>query len=280
MSGRVPFPGDGHTPLGEDVGVRRLALLALVAALAGCGDGEDGATTARTTTAAPGPTRTSTVLVYLLRDGKVAAARRTVTHSGDVEAAAVRALISGPTAPEARAGLATGIATETRLGSLRIVNGSARVSLVRPEADEDEPSGEWAVAQVVYTLTQFPRVQGVVFEGTRVLGKGLTRKDMEEWTPAILVESPVVGEAVTRPIRVAGTANTFEATLMLRVEADGRKVAERFVTATSGSGQRGTFDATIAVPRSVKGSIVLVAFESSAANGRPIKLVRIPLRLQ
>lgn len=260
--------------------VRRVALLAVLAALAGCSDGDDAASTARTTTAAPGPTQTSSVLVYLLRDGKVAAARRSVTHSGDVEAAAIRALVAGPTAAEARAGLATGVPTDARLGSLRIVNGSARVSLVQPEADEDEPSGEWAVAQVVYTLTQFPQVEGVVFEGTRVLGKGLTRDDMEDWTPAILVESPVVGETVSRPIRVTGTANTFEANVQLRVESGGRKLAERFATATSGNGQRGTFEATIAVPRAVGGAIELVVFESSAATGREINVVRIPLRLR
>jgi germination protein M len=262
--------------------VRRALLLAVAAALAGCGDGDTSATTAarETTTTAPGPTRTSSVLVYLLRDGKVAAARRSVTHTDDVEAAAIRALIEGPTPAEARAGLATGVATETRLTSLEIVNGSARVALARPEADEDEPSGEWAVAQVVYTLTQFPRVEGVVFEGTRVLGKGLTRKDMEKWTPAILVESPVVGEPVTGPIHVTGTANTYEANVMLRLEARGRKLVERFVTATSGNGVRGTFEATVAAPAGVTGPVTLVAFESSAATGRPVNVVRIPLRLQ
>jgi hypothetical protein len=123
-------------------------------------------------------------------------------------------------------------------------------------------------------------VEGVVFEGTRVLGKGLTRNDLEKWTPAILVESPVVGETVTSPIRVTGTANTFEANVLLRVESGGKKVVERFVTATSGSGRRGTFDATIRVPRALGGPIELVVYESSAATGREINVVRIPLRIQ
>jgi germination protein M len=261
--------------------VRRAALLAVLAALAGCGDGDTSATTvSRETTTTPGPTQTSSVLVYFLREGKVAAARRTVEHRGDVAAAAIRALVEGPTAEEASAGLATAVVPETRVGSLSIVNGSARIELIQPEIEEEDVVTTASVAQVVYTLTQFPSVRGVVYEGTRVLGAGLTRKDMEEWTPAILVESPVLGETVSSPIRVTGTANTFEATLMLRVEAGGRKVAERFATATSGSGQRGTFDATIAVPPRVSGRIVLVAFESSAVNGEPINVVRIPLRLQ
>jgi hypothetical protein len=108
----------------------------------------------------------------------------------------------------------------------------------------------------------------------------MTRKDMEEWTPAILVESPVVGEAVRSPIRARGTANTFEANFILRLEARGKKLAERFVTATSGSGERGTFDATIAAPAGTTGPVTLVAFEPSAEDGRPQHVVRIPLRLQ
>jgi germination protein M len=261
--------------------MRRLLLVALAAAtLTGCADGEESARTTATRTTTPQPLQTSDVLVYFLRDGKVAAARRTVDHNGDVAAAAIRALIAGPTAEEARAGLATAVVPETRLGALSIVNGSARIELVQPEIEEEDVVTTASVAQVVYTLTQFPSVDGVVYEGTRVLGPGLTRKDMEEWTPAILVESPVVGETVRSPIRVTGTANTFEATLMLRVEAGGRKVAERFVTATSGSGQRGTFDATIAVPGRVSGRITLLAFERSAADGREMNGVRIPLRIQ
>lgn len=258
--------------------MRRLSVIAIATAVAGCGYGDESATTRATTVTQP--TRTSAVLVYFLRDGKVAAAKRTVQHTGPVASAAIHALIEGPTAEEARAGLATAVVPETELRSLSVVDGSARIALAQPEIEEEDVVTTASVAQVVYTLTQFPSVRGVVYEGTRVLGPGLTRKDMEEWTPAILVESPVVGETVTRPIRVTGTANTFEATLMLRVETGGRRVAERFVTATSGSGQRGKFDATIAVPERITGRVTLVAFERSAADGSEINVVRIPLRLQ
>jgi germination protein M len=259
----------------------RLALVLLAAfALAGCGHGESSPTTTADRTTTVQPVRRSSVLVYFLRDGKVAAARRSVEHTGDVAAAAIRALIAGPTAGEADAGLATAVVAETRLRSLSIVNGSAQIALDRPEIDEEDVVTTASVAQVVYTLTQFPAIRGVVYEGTRVPGVGLTRADMEEWTPAILVESPVVGETVPSPIRVTGTANTFEANLILRIEARGRKLAERFVTATSGNGTRGTFDAAIAAPAGATGPVTLVAFEPSAADGRPQHVVRIPLRLQ
>ena len=276
---------------------RTLPLLACAALLAACSGDDDeraatttavtttAASTATATTAPPAttaerPATTSSVLVYFLREGKVAAARRSVEHTGDVAGAAIRALIEGPTAAESDAGLATAVPAETRLQSLTIVNVSARIALERPEIDEEDVQTTASVAQVVYTLTQFPTVRGVVYEGTRVPGAGLNRKDMEEWTPAILVESPVVGETVRSPIRVTGTANTFEANVMLRVEAGGRTLAERFTTATSGSGQRGTFDATLAVPSGSPRRIVLVAFESSAEDGRATNVVRVPLRLQ
>ena len=258
--------------------MRRIALLLAVGALAGCGGGGESATTTRTTT--PGPEQTSNVLIYLIRDGKVAAARRTVTHTGDVESATMRALLAGPTPAEARAGLATGIPTEARLGAFAIRNGSVRIALVQARTEEDEPSGRWSVAQIVHTLTQFPRVEGVLFADTRVPGKGLTRADVEDLAPAILVESPTVGETVESPIRVAGTANTFEANFIVRLVAGGKKLAEHFVTATSGNGTRGTFDETIVAPAGTKGPVTLVVLEQSAADGSEQNVVRIPLTLQ
>ena len=57
----------------------------------------------------------------------------------------------------------------------------------------------------------------------------------------------------------------------------GIRAAWRFVTATSGSGARGTFDTTISFPHT-GGPITLVAYEPSAENGKPIHVVRISLK--
>jgi hypothetical protein len=82
---------------------------------------------------------------------------------------------------------------------------------------------------------------------------------------------------VTSPLRVHGTANTFEATFDLEIRnSSGVKVAWRFVTASSGSGTRGTYDTTISFPHT-GGPITLVAYEPSAENGKPLHVVRIPL---
>src|SRR6266508_562810 len=107
---------------------------------------------------------------------------------------------------------------------------------------------------------------------------GLTLHEADEQTPIILVESPVSGDAVTSPLRVSGTANTFEATLQLRLVQDGRKLYEHFVTATSGSGQRGTFEWEI--PYKATGAATLEAFEYSAADGSETHKISIPIRLR
>jgi hypothetical protein len=80
---------------------------------------------------------------------------------------------------------------------------------------------------------------------------------------------------------VTGTANTFEATFEYELtDTDGRIVDDHFVTATSGTGTRGTFDFTTAayeIPFDGVGA--LIVFERSAKDGSRINLVEIPVRM-
>jgi hypothetical protein len=145
------------------------------------------------------------------------------------------------------------------------------------------------LAQVVYTLTQFPTIELVRFaldgEPVEVFGgEGLImdhpvgRADYDQWTPLIFVESPAVGDTIANPVRVHGTANTFEATFVVQIlDADGTILADEVVTATSGSGTRGTFDVTVAynAPSGAEGT--LYVFEASARDGTPVHEVRIPI---
>lgn len=146
------------------------------------------------------------------------------------------------------------------------------------------------VAQVVATLTRFPTVDRVAFridgrpveaiggEGV-VVDPPIGRGAIEEQTPQILVESPLPGDTVTSPIRLRGTANVFEATVSIDVKDETGKVVRRtFTTATSGTGTRGTFDTTLALPGR-KGTVTVVAYESSAEDGRPLHVVEVPLTL-
>jgi Immunoglobulin-like domain of bacterial spore germination/Sporulation and spore germination len=271
--------------------VRPLALVVVLIsalAVAGCGgsstttvtvtDTEQpaGSTDTGSTTTAPATTETTgtttgagttSIELFFLRDDKVGAARREIPATAAVGTAALRALADGPTAYERGAGLSSEVPHDASF-QLQLQQGTAVVT--GPHV------GDAASAQIVYTLTQFPTVTTVRING----GNAGARSDWERLTPAILVLDPVPGQTVASPIRISGTANTFEATLQLELrDADDKVIARRFATATSGSGTRGTFDTTLSVPGGHAGDATLVAYENNAANGDRINVVRIPLTL-
>lgn len=271
--------------------MRRLALLAAVLLLASCGGGKpesgpaETVTAAATTTAEPVTTRAETVepapappmhvLVYFLHDGRMAAAQRELRVTRAVARAALEALADGPNAAERAAGYTTSLPRDLELERLSVAGGTARI-------DFPPEKGCPSIAQIVYTLTQFPTVQRVAGNciPKRAYGAGLTRADLESLAPPILVESPTVGQEVRSPLRITGSANTFEATFVVEVlDRDERTLAEQVVTATSGSGDRGTFAATVSFEVDAAGNGMLLAYERSAEDGSQLHLVEIPIRL-
>ena len=294
---------------------RTTVMLAALAAglslfLAACGGGNGGAGTAGggtttgpgSTAAAPATTTGTTTApapvpvavaanVYFIRDERVAPVSRDVTPPA-VARGAMTALLAGPSGSETAAGMTTSIPAGTRLLGLTITSaGVAEVDL----------SGEFAsgggslsmltrVAQVVHTLTWFPTVRSVRFliDGRRVDAIGgegvivdhpLTRADVEGQAPAILIERPTEGSTVSGPVRVRGTANTFEAVLFLRlVDASGAVLSTRRVVASSGTGTRGTFSAVLPGVATAQDA-TLVGFERSARDGRPVNRVAVGLHL-
>ena len=121
-------------------------------------------------------------------------------------------------------------------------------------------------------------MKAVVFQATG--GKPLGRADFEAETPRILVEAPLPFDAVTSPIRLAGTADTFEANFTAElVAADGTVLDKHFVTATSGSGTRGTYATTLTYPAGATGSATVKVWEPSAENGQPLGTVDFPVSL-
>src|SRR5436190_11022093 len=213
-----------------------MALLA-----AGCGGGDNATTSTTTDTGGTTTTTSETIAVkaYFLRGGKVWPVHREVENTEGLTAAALGVLLAGPTDQEASdLGASTDIADGTKLEDVSIVGGVATVKLSRDLSPK-------ALAQVVYTATQFPGVRSVSLPCCAEALTVYTRKDFEELTPTILVESPLAFEEVTSPFRATGTANTFEATFQYEVtDPDGKIVDKNFVTATSGTGTRGTFDFT------------------------------------
>jgi hypothetical protein len=95
----------------------------------------------------------------------------------------------------------------------------------------------------------------------------------------IVIDSPAPNAAVQSPFHVSGTANTFEATFTLELRTGGRRLVRKRVTATSGSGTRGSFAVELrySVPEETRGE--LRAYEISAANGQPINTVIVPISL-
>ena len=252
-----------------------LSLVALALLAAGClHDGGTETVTVRetvteTVTGTDGGAAPVALTVYFLRDGKVSPVLRAVDTGAQVGAAAVRELLKGPGVSDID--VDTAIPSGIELQSLSIEGGVASVELSRQVTDQR------ALAQLVYTLTQFTSVKRVDFGADTPRG----RRAFEAQTPAVLVETPLPGQEVESGFDVAGTANTFEATFNYELEdASGRILKKNFVTATSGSGTRGTFAFTVAYETPGPQDGRLVVFEISAADGSRINELSIPLRLR
>ncbi len=202
------------------------------------------------------------------------------------------ALVAGPTTADKAAHLDTVIPAGTVVNGVTIAGGVATVDLSGFfGSGGGSVSMQGRVAQVVYTLTQFPSVTGVNFklDGqpiTTLGGEGVvldhpqTRADWEPFTPIILVESPLPGDSVSSPFHVTGTSNTFEATLQVRLtDVSGTKVFEHVGTATSGTGTRGTYDVPVTFTGAKPGIGTLRVFEFSAKDGSEVNVVDIPVHL-
>jgi immunoglobulin-like protein involved in spore germination len=98
--------------------------------------------------------------------------------------------------------------------------------------------------------------------------------------PAIVVRTPVAGDEVASPVTVAGTADVFEATVSIRIlDANGQELAAAFTTATCGTGCRGKYSERVFFFAEERQDGTIEVFESSAMDGSPLNVVRIPVVL-
>lgn len=218
---------------------------------------------------------------------------RTEPFQPHVGVIAVTALLRGPSAAERAAGVATSVPEGTRISGLSISeNGVATVDLSREfESGGGSASMIMRLAQLTYTLTQFPTVKGVdlhldeqpvqVFGGEGiVLDHPMTRDTFRDLLPPILVESPLIGQRVSGPITVSGTANVFEATVSISVmDSAGKEIVRTFTTATCGTGCRGTYSKAVRYKVTQTQPGIVRVYESSAEDGTPINVVDIPVTL-
>jgi hypothetical protein len=220
---------------------------------------------------------TTVVRAYEWLDGPAGSAGlvavlREVPSTKAVATAAINALLAGPTPGEASRGISSQIPAGTQLLGLTIEGGAATIDL----------SGEFAagggtqayqtrLAQVVYTLTQFPTVKAV---GILIEGNGdsiaLKRGDYEQLLPAIWVDRPAWGAAIGNPAHVTGSADVFEATFRVAIlDGSGKVLADQQVMATCGTGCRGTFDTSVAYTIAKAQYGTLRVYDGSAKDGTP-----------
>lgn len=246
-----------------------------------------------TTTSTTPAGETMTIRVYFSRDEKICAASRVIPKTQQVGAAAMKALLEGPTEIEKEAGMGSCIPKGTTFLGLDIKDGIATVDLSKEySSGGGSLSMMMRLAEVVFTLTQFPTVEGVNFkldgkpidvlggEGI-IIDHPMSRADYEDMSPAILVESPTLGNTITSPVRITGTANVFEAVFRVNiVDYDGLIIADKVVTATSGTGTRGTFDVTVPYKLTKAGPGSIIVFAESPKDGSQINVMEIPIRLE
>ena len=249
--------------------------------------------TTETGTETEPPASRVTYQVWFANDEGLFVSYRTSAETPRVGTAALEALLEGPDSFEEGYGLRTAIPDGTQLLGLSIDDGIARVDLTSEfETGGGSASMQTRLAQVVYTITQFPTVEGVAFsldgEPIDVLGgegviidHPLTRRDFAELLPAILVLSPALTQEVESPVLIRGSANVFEANVSVQIlDENGEVLAETFTTATCGSGCRGTFRLNVPfeVDHAQEGTIV-VHDDDAAGTGVFPHEVRIPVRL-
>jgi hypothetical protein len=242
-------------------------------------------------TPTPSPTlasgETMVIRAYYVLDGAVGVeglvpTLREVPETAGVARAAMEALLDSSPILDAYQQISTAIPAGTRLLGLSIRDGVATVDLSREfESGGGSASMSYRLGQVVYTLTQFPTVDSVLFqvEGTTVttfgsegieLGGPQSRFDYEDLLPQIFVDRPAFGAAIGNPARVTGNGNSFEATFRIAIlDGAGRTLVDEHAMATCGSGCRGTFDETLRFDVGKAQWGTLRVYFASAMDGSP-----------
>jgi len=263
--------------------------LAVMVVAGSCGDestpgnseGTDSVTSTELPTTTSAPDDLIEVSVYLTRAEQLGPVSRQIEDTEAVLRSTLEQLLDPPAVAETDAGFASEIPTGTTLNDVAIADGTATVDL----SDEFVAGGgslsiETRVAQVVFTATQFPTVDDVLFaiDGaatTAIGGEGYlvedpaTRTQFENVLPPVLVDAPAWGAVVGTEFTAMGSSNAFEATHQFEVTpaGGGATYASGFTTASSGSGERGRWEQTVQLPSAAAGEAVFTVFVESAQDG-------------
>ncbi|MCB9746163.1 MAG: Gmad2 immunoglobulin-like domain-containing protein [Alphaproteobacteria bacterium] len=104
--------------------------------------------------------------------------------------------------------------------------------------------------------------------------------DAEQWP--IFVQEPLPGVILASgPIEVRGRAQVWEGRLSVQLLAPGGEVLdEQHVSATVAAPARGDWAATLEPPKGFVGPATVQAFSSSAKDGAPENLYKVPVVLR
>jgi spore germination protein GerM len=238
----------------------------------------------------PSSTQTTTYELWFNYDGYLFVTHRTEPFTAGVGTRALEMLLGGPTNAEDAAKVGTSINPGTRLLGLSINDGVATVDLDEAFRAEETPAiAVGSLSQIVYTLTQFDSIQEVLFQvdGTPLTNFGgyeldgpQGRADFADQLPWILVESPRIGQRVSSPVTISGSANVFEAVVSISVlDEQGRTLASTFTMATCGTGCRGTYSTDVRYDVGTTQPGTIRVYEVSAMDGSQINVVDIPVTL-
>jgi spore germination protein GerM len=238
----------------------------------------------------PIPTRSVTYQVWFNYDGYLFVTHRTEPFTEGVGTRAVQILLGGPTHEESATGVSSAITPGTDLLGLLIDQGVATVYLSEAFTAEETPAiAVGSLSQIVYTLTQFDSIDEVLFDvngspltnfGGYELDRPQRRADFADQLPFILVESPGIGDRVSSPVTITGTANVFEAVVSIAIlDERGRTVASTFTMATCGTGCRGSYATDVRYHVGTRQPGTLRVYEVSAKDGSPLHVVEIPVTL-
>jgi hypothetical protein len=225
--------------------------------------------------------------LYFVRDGKLGVARRPFAVDTTLADRALAALLAGPTPAEQKAGLTSAIPTLSRIRGTKLMGDVFVVDLAGSFAAlGPQFSGQQRVAQIVYTLTVFPVKVLFQIDGQPARAVGgfllpdhpLTRDDLVDWAPPILLESIGPDEVLTPATVISGSTASANTNVGVRVtNGAGQVLFEGSTRSEDGRGPRHSFTTSALFPAPAPGPGTLTLWD--ATPGVTPLVITVPVQL-
>jgi len=277
--------------------MRRLASLFVIAmATAACsGNGAVAVSSVPHGTTSPATTSTTinpiggfqpAAQVWFVRDGKLFQVTRPVTPGGDVQVAALHALLAGPTPAERADGVTSAVPPHTQLLGLGHRAGVATVDMSAELGQgTNAAAARLLLAQLVYTVAQAAPIHAMrlrlddapvsALPGSGVVvPRTLTRTRYESLVPPVQIAAPSVLSTAFSPVDVSGFGRPGTTMHVSVIDESGNVLGQRHVRVGDGR-----FDADVTVKlASHAGRGEIVATDSAGGSARvPVRVGVRPL---